>query len=193
MKLIIPLFGAVLLCIFAIDAEGAGEARYSVRISGVVKTQLTGTDSSLSTIPFNNATILKAIVATGTSGVTKAGDLDIIITPGDLEVDVIVKATHDYITTILVQNGQSTNVASVDGVSRNSVSALLSANNYTFNLPNAASPYNVNISLNTKYDMTTNLYSRIVMTFNGGNAPTTPGIFIEGSVRKSETVYHFGG
>jgi len=159
-------------------------------ISGVSKTQLTGT--TVKTVSFDNSTILKSIVATGTSGVTKTSDLDIVITPDDLEVDVIIKATHDVLR-VLGDDGSLSHNGMIQTESRTSIEQVMSANAFTFTFPAASAPFNANILLTTSAKLSTGQYSRIVMSFNGGNYPATPATFIMGSLRFTGRIYRYGG
>jgi hypothetical protein len=193
MKLIVPLLSAIALCVFSAGARASGAPHYAVLISGVSKIELSDT-TSVDTVRFDNTTILKAIVATGSSGVSKASDLDIVITPDDLEVDVINKATHGIVE-VLGQGGSVSYNGVIQTVSRNTITKVTSADAFTFSLPNgnASVTYNANILFTTAANVTTGIYSRIVLTFNGGNYPATPAVFIMGSLRSTGKIYHYGG
>jgi hypothetical protein len=194
MKPIIPLLSALILCTLSVGAHATGAPHYALLISGLARVELSDT-TSVRTVPFNNTTILKSIVATGTSGVTRISDLDIVISPqNDLEVDVINRSTHALVE-VLGQDGSLSYNGVIQTATRTTVSEAKSANAFTFTLPDSTSPsdFNANILLSTTANRDTGIYSRIIMTFNGGNYPATPSKFIIGSLRFTGRIYHYGG
>jgi len=193
MKLIVPLLSAVVLCVLSVGARATGAPHYALLISGLARVELSDT-TSFRTVPFNNTTILKTIVDTGTSGVTRVNQLDIVMDTDDMEVDVINRETHALVE-VLGEDGSLSDNGVIQTVVRTTIYKATSANAFTFHLPNANSSitYNANILFSTASNWNTGIYSRIIMTFNGGNYPATPATFIIGSLRFTGRVYHYGG
>jgi hypothetical protein len=194
MKLIAPLLSAAVLCILSVSARATGAPHYALLISGLSRVELSDT-TSVRIVAFNNTTILRNIIAQGDApGVTRPSELDIVVTPADLEVDVINRTTHDIVE-VLGQAGSLSYNGVTQTVARKIMTQITSANAFTFSLPDSSSSvtYNVNILMVTSSNVDTGQYSRIVMTFNGGNYPAAPATLIIGSLRFTGRVYYYGG
>ena len=120
----------------ASGTQGSTNPFYAVNITGSIHTEvLSGTVRS---VPLSNRSILKAVIDSGTSGFTKPGQLEIVLDPSSLELDVIAKASKEVVTTIGQKSGDYTVVGTVSAVKKNGSTSTISASGYQFTLPSAA-------------------------------------------------------
>lgn len=166
---------------------------FAVTFTGSVVTQVTSGSSgfTISASKFNNATILNALVTSGSFGVSSPGALDIVFDING-NLNVINRSTLAVIYSLGVDG---TNYGNTGGYITGSPARAVfraASQNYSINLPGRPT-YTCNAMQTIGVNALTNQLTAISIFLQGGfNSLGDPGdVFLQGTIRKGRKVYTF--
>lgn len=193
------LLGPIVLLILAMRVEGqevplttGSVAHYAVTMSVEVSTQtaVSGT-TTVQTAPMTNASILKALVASGSAGSLKESDMDIVMNTSNIEVDVIAKTTHEVIMNLGQAGGKYGGLSDTIDETKTKSTVTVAATGYTVSLPGLTLPQNTNIFTHVTVVKSGGEAAVIFLSFVGGETLGNGSHFVQGTIRKANKVYYY--
>ena len=188
MKFLARLTASLVLLFIATSAHAGSFKHYGVTIGGNLSTEVitSASTAKIQSTPVNNKTITSAIFASGTSGVLKASDLDIVFAESSGQIQVIDKSNEQLVRVLAVSGTTSTNTSLVATSKGNYIGTEI-LTDYEFSLPGAANPEPTTFVLHVTENPVTGELFKLSASFIGGES-SGPTIF-QGTIKKSKTVY----
>lgn len=182
------LTASLVLLFIATSAHAATFKHYGITIAGNLSTEVLTSSSTakIQSTPVNNKTITSAIFASGTSGVLKASDLDIVFAGNSAQIQVIDKSNEQLVRVLAVSGTTSTNTTLI-ATSKGDYKATELVTDYEFSLPGAANTEPTTLVLHVTFNPVTDAVSKLSASFIGGESSGQT--IFQGTIKKSKTVY----
>jgi hypothetical protein len=197
MRSFIPAFIVFMVAVLGLRCEGqvspsvTGTPHYAVSLSIVVGTEaITGTTASSHSVAWNNGSMLKALVLSGSSQGLTAGEMDIVVNESNLEMDVINRNTNAVVS-ILSSGTLSSLGGSIVQTNRSeSVTSAVFGN--TLSLPGVSGTDRLFEEAHFTFVRPSYALTKLTMTLVGGSGSEANGSnFVQGTIRKRTGVYYY--